>query len=375
MTAPPANKPVLRVLAGEREPIPPLWLMRQAGRYLPEYRAIREKAASFLDLCFDPNWRREITLQPVRRFGFDAAILFSDILVVPHALGQRVTFDEGEGPRLDALDGSMRQLTACAARSITESLEPVYETIGTGQAGSAAGSDAAGLLWCAVDAGDLHDCGLGTPDQLPARLFAYRFPEAFAKLIDLLVDASASYLVRQFEAGVDAVQIFDTWAGILPADEFRKWCIEPTARIVDSGAQAKFPARRSSAFLAVPEPSLALISMPSALMRWDSIGRSSLTLLAIEIQTRRPVQGNLDPLALLVGGDGARSVDRCYSGGVFARGPFIFNLGHGVLPETPIAHVERLVARVRNMRDAVTETATGRGRAWSQSADGDSMAG
>ena len=216
MTSSIVRKPLLRVLAGEREPIPPLWLMRQAGRYLPEYRALRGQAGSFLDLCFDPKRAAEITLQPIRRFGFDAAILFSDILVVPHALGQCVSFVEGEGPRLDAL-----KEPAALARLRTELdqavLAPVYDTIARVRQDLPPAVTFLGFCGAPWTLATYMIAGQGTPDQLPARLFAYEHPNAFAKLIDLLVDASARYLVRQFKTGVDAVQIFDTWAGILPA--------------------------------------------------------------------------------------------------------------------------------------------------------------
>ena len=213
-----AIKPLLRVLAGERESVPPIWLMRQAGRYLPEYRAIREKAAGFLDLCFDPKRAAEITLQPIRRFGFDAAILFSDILVVPHALGQRVTFEDGEGPRLDALKdpGALNNLY----REIDHiRLEPVYETITRVKQNLPPAVAFLGFCGAPWTLATYMIAGAGTTDQLPARLFAYRFPDVFAELIDMLVEASASYLTRQFAAGVDAAQIFDTWAGVLPADD------------------------------------------------------------------------------------------------------------------------------------------------------------
>jgi len=226
-------KPLLRVLAGEREPVAPIWLMRQAGRYLPEYRAIREKAGSFLELCFDPERAAEITLQPIRRFGFDAAILFSDILVVPHALGQRVTFEQGEGPRLDALEYPAA-LNGLRREIDHKLLEPVYQTIVRVKQGLPPTVVLLGFCGAPWTLATYMIAGRGTVDQLPARLFAYRYPDAFAKLIEILVNASASYLIRQFAAGVDAVQIFDTWAGILPADEFRKWCIEPNARIVEA---------------------------------------------------------------------------------------------------------------------------------------------
>jgi uroporphyrinogen decarboxylase len=340
----PANKPLLRVLAGAREPIPPIWLMRQAGRYLPEYRAIREKADSFLDLCFDPIRAAQITLQPVHRFGFDAAILFSDILVVPHALGQRVTFEQGEGPRLNALkdpsalDGLSREIDH-------RKLEPVYETLGKVKQELPAAVTLLGFCGAPWTLATYMIAGSGTVDQFPARIFAYRFPEAFSKLMDVLVDASASYLIRQFSAGAEAVQIFDTWAGILPAGEFRQWCIQPMARIVEA-VRKEVPDAKIIGF---PRGAGTELGPYLDAVKIDAVGLDwtmELDFARNEIQSRRPVQGNLDPLALLVGGTALdRSVDGILE--AFSGGPFIFNLGHGVLPETPIAHVERLVARVR----------------------------
>src|SRR4029077_2699142 len=214
-----ATPPLLRVLTGKREPVPPIWLMRQAGRYLPEYRAIRQKAGSFLDLCFDPKLAAELTLQPIRRFGFDVAIVFSDILVVPHALGQSVRFTEGEGPRLDAL------ADPSALRGLRPAIDPaalssVYESMGLVKRDVPPAVALLGFCGGPWTVATYMIAGCGTPDQGPARLFAYRHPEAFARLIDILVETSSNYLIRQLIAGVDAVQIFDTWAGILPPDEF-----------------------------------------------------------------------------------------------------------------------------------------------------------
>jgi uroporphyrinogen decarboxylase len=338
------RKLLLGVLSGEREPIPPLWLMRQAGRYLPEYRALREKAAGFLDLCFDSKRAAEITLQPIRRFGFDAAILFSDILVVPHALGQRVTFVEGEGPRLDALRDPEALQTLRAAIDHAP-LEAVYETIARVRQDLPPAVTFLGFCGGPWTLATYMIAGQGTPDQLPARLFAYRHPEAFAKLIDVLVDASASYLVRQFVAGVDAVQIFDTWAGILPAEEFERWCIRPHARIVER-VRSEIPGARIIGF---PRGAGTELGRYLDAVAVDAIGLDwtiELEFARSVIQKRRPVQGNLDPLALLAGGAALdRSIDAILA--AFSKGPLIFNLGHGVLPETPLAHVERLVERVR----------------------------
>jgi uroporphyrinogen decarboxylase len=338
------TNPLFRALAGKPNAVPPIWLMRQAGRYLPEYRAIREKSESFLDLCFNPTLAADVTLQPIRRFGFDAAILFSDILVVPHALGQHVTFEVGEGPRLDALTepAAFKRLYA---RIDHDKLAPIYETIKRVKAELSPATALLGFCGAPWTVATYMIAGRGTPDQLPARLFAYRHPEAFATLIDLLVEASAGYLLRQFAAGVDAVQIFDSWAGVLPADEFRKWCIEPAARIVAavrrqvSGARIiGFPRGAGTGLLryleAVPVDAVGLDWMIEPGFARD------------HIQPRRTIQGNLDPLALLVGGAALdRGIDAILE--AFSDGPFIFNLGHGILPETPIAHVERLIARVR----------------------------
>jgi uroporphyrinogen decarboxylase len=337
-------KPVLRVLAGTCEPVPPIWLMRQAGRYLPEYRAIRSQAGSFLDLCFDPKLAAEVTLQPVRRFGFDAAILFSDILVVPHALGQRVSFEEGEGPQLAALkepaalDGLNREIDQAE-------LEPVYEAIARVKQELPPAVALLGFCGAPWTLATYMIAGSGTVDQRPARLFAYEFPDAFAKLIDVLVEASASYLIRQFAAGVDAVQIFDSWAGVLPAEEFRKWCTEPCARIVDAVRKEVSGAR----IIGFPRGAGTELGRYLDGVAIDAVGIDwtvELMFARDHVQARRPVQGNLDPLALLVGGAALdRSIDAILE--ALSSGPFIFNLGHGILPETPIAHVERLIARVR----------------------------
>jgi uroporphyrinogen decarboxylase len=318
--------------------------MRQAGRYLPEYRAIREKAGSFLDLCFNPQRAAEVTLQPIRRFGFDAAILFSDILVVPHALGQRVTFEDGEGPRLDALKdpAALSRLD----REIDHArLEAVYEAIGRVKQELPPAVALLGFCGAPWTLATYMIAGIGTVDQLPARRFAYQFPDAFAKLIDKLVEASTSYLIRQFAAGVDAVQIFDTWAGILPDDEFRRWCIEPSARIV-AAVRAHVP---DAAIIGFPRGAATGLARYLDAVAVNAVGIDWTVELGFardRIQSRKPLQGNLDPLALSIGGAALdRSIDAILE--AFSRGPFIFNLGHGVLPDTPIAHVEQLIARVR----------------------------
>ena len=321
--------------------------MRQAGRYLPEYRAVREKAGDFLRLCFTPELAAEVTMQPIRRFGFDAAILFSDILVEPHALGQPVRYTVGEGPQLDVI-ADRAGLDRLKAELDQEALEPIYETIRKVKASLDPRTALLGFCGAPLTVASYMIAGHGTPDQAPARQFAYRDADGFAALVDKLVDASASYLIRQLQAGVDAVQIFDTWAGVLPAEEFRRWCIEPTQRIV-----AKVRAEVSGA---------KIIGFPrgvgTALLRYveevpvDAIGLDwtvDLLFARNQIQWRMPVQGNLDPLVLVCGGVALdRAVDAVLE--AFSERPFIFNLGHGILPETPIAHVEQMLARVRGAR-------------------------
>jgi uroporphyrinogen decarboxylase len=340
------NKPLLRVLTGHRERVPPIWLMRQAGRYLPEYRKLRAQAGSFLELCFDPKLAAEVTLQPIRRFGFDAAILFSDILVIPHALGQRVSFAEGEGPRLEAMEdpaalGRLR-------RDLDQKcLEPIYETISRVKGELPPSVAFIGFCGAPWTVATYMIAGAGTSDQAPARLFAYRFPEAFAELVDILVAASASYLIRQFAAGVEAVQIFDTWAGILPTGEFERWCINPCARIIER-VRKEIPDAKIIGF-----PRGAASSLPHFLnsVAVNAVGidwTAESGFVRERIQPLRPIQGNLDPLVLMAGGVALdRSIDAILE--AFASGPFIFNLGHGILPDTPIAHVERLLARVRGV--------------------------
>ncbi len=319
-------------------------MMRQAGRYLPEYRELRKQAGSFLDLCYTPELAAEVTMQPVRRFGFDAAILFSDILVIPHALGQNLRFVEGEGPRLDPL--ADRQAVDRLAREVRhETLAPIYETIRLVKAQLDDKTTFLGFCGAPWTVATYMIAGRGTPDQAPARIFAYREPDTFAAVMDVLVEASAAYLIRQLQAGVDAVQIFDTWAGVLPPEEFRRWSIEPTRRII-AKIRRQIPGAKVIGF---PRGVGANLKRYVEEVPIDAVGLDWMTdrdFARREIQVRMPVQGNLDPLALLAGGAALdRSVDAVLK--AFDAGPFIFNLGHGILPETPIAHVEQMIARVR----------------------------
>jgi uroporphyrinogen decarboxylase len=338
------NKPIIDVLNGRSGTPPPIWLMRQAGRYLPEYRALREKAGGFLDLVYNPDLAAEVTLQPVRRFGFDAAILFSDILVVPHALGQSVTFAAGEGPLLEPIKDrtDFERLTSAIDHNI---VAPVYETIRRVKVALPAPVALLGFCGAPWTVATYMVAGRGTPDQAPARLFAYRDAAAFDVLMDVLIEASASYLVRQLQAGADAVQIFDTWAGVLPPAEFARWCIAPTKRIVTM-VRLQVPGAKIIGF---PRGAGSQLPRYVAETGVDAAGLDWMIdkdFAREQVQSAVPVQGNLDPLVLLAGGIALdRAVDAVLE--AFRSGPFIFNLGHGILPETPISHVEQMLRRVR----------------------------
>jgi uroporphyrinogen decarboxylase len=338
------NKSFLEVLDGVPISPPPVWLMRQAGRYLPEYRALREKAGEFLNLIFTPEYAVEVTLQPVRRFGFDAAILFSDILVIPHALGQSVRFAAGEGPRLEPLAGP-QGVKRLAGEVDQKVLGPIYETVRLVKAKLDAATALLGFCGAPWTVASYMIAGQGTPDQAPARLFAYREPAAFAALIDILVEASAAYLVRQLQAGADAVQIFDTWAGVLPPEEFARWCIAPTRAIV-AKVRAQIPGAKVIGF---PRGAGTLLARYVEEIPLNAVGLDwsvDRGFVRERVQTRLAVQGNLDPLVLVAGGSALdRGVDAVVE--AFAGRPFIFNLGHGIVPETPIAHVETMLRRIR----------------------------
>src|SRR5258708_5246306 len=318
--------------------------MRQAGRYLPEYRALRAKAGDFLDLIFTPEYAVEVTLQPVRRFGFDAAILFSDILVIPHALGQSVRFAAGEGQRLEPL-ASAEAVHRLAAEVDQNVLAPIYETVRLVKAKLDVGTALLGFCGAPWTVASYMIAGQGTPDQAPARLFAYREPAAFSALMDILVEASAAYLVRQLQAGADAVQIFDTWAGVLPPEEFGRWCVEPTRRIV-AKVRAQIPGAKVIGF---PRGAGTLLARYVADIPVNAVGLDWTVdrgFVRERVQSRVAVQGNLDPLVLVAGGVG---LDRGVAAvlDAFAGGPFIFNLGHGIVPETPIAPVQTMLKRIR----------------------------
>ena len=337
-------KKFLQTVDGQVFASPPIWMMRQAGRYLPEYRELRATASSFLDFCYSPAKAAEVTLQPIRRFGFDAAILFSDILVIPDAMGQKVSFESGEGPRLDAISDA-----AGLARLTTvnmERLQPVLETIDRVKGALPAETTFLGFCGAPWTVASYMIAGRGTKDQEPARLFAYQHPDLFQSLIDRLVEASVTYLVAQLKAGVDGVQIFDSWSGVLPVCEFERWCLRPLKAIVD-GVRAQVPSAKIIAFPRGAGPSHLI-----EVARMEGVSVVGLDTpvdpawAAREIQPIKPVQGNLDPVALIAGGKALdEAVARIMS--AFGGRPYIFNLGHGITPQTPIAHVEKLLKLVR----------------------------
>ena len=338
------QKPFLNVLDGVRQRIPPVWMMRQAGRYLPEYCEVRANAGSVLELCFSPKLAAEVTLQPIRRFGFDVAILFSDILVVPHALGRSVQFVAGEGPRLEPIDepSGVAKVRERADQSV---LAPIYETIKLVKERLPPQVGFLGFCGAPWTVATYMIAGEGTPDQAPARLFAYRHPKDFQRLIDILVEASVEYLAAQFQAGVDAVQIFDTWAGVLPPDEFARWSIAPTKRII-AGVRRAQPGARVIGF---PRGAGTMLENYVSELELNAVGLDWTIDRAFareRIQSRVAVQGNLDPLVLVAGGAALdREVDAILE--AFSDGPFVFNLGHGIVPQTPISHVEQMLKRVR----------------------------
>lgn len=339
-----SQKRLLRVLNGEALWPPPIWLMRQAGRYLVEYRQTRLKAPSFLDLCYTPKLAAEVTLQPIRRFHFDAAIIFSDILVVPDAFGQKVRFETGNGPQLPPLS-SASDLAKLRETIDLDHLAPVFETISLVKGASPKETALIGFCGAPWTVASYMVAGCATPDQAPARLFAYRNPDLFSELIERLVRGSTAYLSRQIEAGVEAIQIFDSWAGVLPPNEFERWCIAPVKAII-AGVKARHPETKIIAF---PRGAGLALQDFAARTGADALGLDTSidpTLAAKIIPPQIVTQGNLDPLALVAGGEALHQATARILSAVRGRA-HIFNLGHGILPETPTAHVEDLLAQLR----------------------------
>ncbi|GAB5352010.1 uroporphyrinogen decarboxylase [Qipengyuania sp. 483] len=337
--------PLLDTLNGSPTGTVPLWLMRQAGRYLPEYRELRAEKGGFLAMAYDSEAACEITLQPIDRFGFDGAILFSDILIVPHALGQHLEFLAGEGPKLSPrlVDAALADLTRDPSR-----YEPIYQTVRLCRQRLPEGVTMLGFAGSPWTVATYMVAGEGSRDQHEARALAYRDPAALQEIVDAISEQTITYLSGQIEAGAEAVQLFDSWAGSLAPDEFERWVIAPNARIV--------------AALAERHPDTPVIGFPKgageklpAYARETGVKAVGVdeTLdpvwVARELPDGMPVQGNLDPLLLLAGSDRLeKRVNTILD--AFAGRPHVFNLGHGIDRRTPIAHVERLIAAVRGWK-------------------------
>jgi uroporphyrinogen decarboxylase len=339
----PVAKPLLETVRGRRQARPPLWIMRQAGRYLPEYREVRARAGSFLELCYTPALAAEVSLQPLRRFELDAAILFSDILVIPDALGQEVRFETGEGPRLEPM--TPEGLGKLRPETVLDRLNPVFETLQQVKTALPPDKTLIGFCGSPWTVATYMIAGQGSTDQAAARIFALTQPQAFARLLDILVEASVVYLVRQFEAGADVVQLFESWAMNLDPQQFRDYVIAPNRRIVE-GVRARIP---GAAFIGFPRGAAAMLPAYADAVRPDVLGIDFSTppeSVDADLPKLLPVQGNLDPIRLLAGG---AQLDAAIDGilAAFGNRPHIFNLGHGILPQTPIENVERLVRRVK----------------------------
>jgi uroporphyrinogen decarboxylase len=337
-----ADKPLLSVLRGGKAEKTPLWLMRQAGRYLPEYRALRAHKGGFLDLVQDPQSAAEVTLQPIRRFGFDGAILFSDILMVPFALGQDLRFEAGEGPRLSPtlVDSALADLDSARDR-----LEPVYATVEKVAHCLPEATTFLGFAGSPWTVATYMVAGQGSKDQGEARRLAYGDPGAFQAIVDSISALTVDYLSRQVECGVEAVQLFDSWAGSLSPAQFERWVIAPTASLV-ADFKARHPAIPVIGFPKGAGGKLAAYANETGV---DAIGLDETVdpqWADKVLPPEMPVQGNLDPLALIAGGEALETgVARILS--TLAGRPHIFNLGHGILPDTPIPHVEKLIELVR----------------------------
>ncbi len=337
------TKPFLDTLSGKGKGRPPVWLMRQAGRYLSEYREVRLQAGGFLKLCLTPDLAAEVTLQPIRRFGFDAAILFADILLIPHAMGQTLDYVENEGPVLEPVR-DRRAVEALRPEAVAEILAPVYETVSRVAAELPPACALVGFAGAPWTVATYMVEGRGSKDHGTAKTWAARDPEGFAVLIDILVDATVDYLSAQVAAGAEALQLFDTWAGALSEPGFRRWCLAPAAEIVRRVRER--------------HPGVPVIGFPrgAGVLYRDYLKDTKVSAVSIDssvpvtwaaehLQPLGAVQGNLDPHVLVAGGDGLRTETARILDGL-KDGPHIFNLGHGIVPETPPEHVAELVSLI-----------------------------
>ncbi len=338
------DKLLLRALKGETLSPPPVWMMRQAGRYLPEYRAVRGQAGGFMDLCLNPELACEVTLQPIRRYGFDGSILFCDILIIPWALGQSVGFTEGIGPQLTRLEDEA-SLAALSAEGLHDRLEPVYRALELIKAGLPAETTLIGFAGAPWTVASYMLEGGTSRDFARAKTLAYGEPALFQRLIDLLVEVTSAYLIRQAERGAEVLQLFDSWAGIWPEGCLKRWCLEPASEIV----------RRVKAV----HPNLPIILFPrgAGLLYADFARDSGCDALSLDttvplawardtLQDRVVLQGNLDPIYLVTGGAALDAEVRRIRDSL-GKGPFVFNLGHGIVPQTPPENVARALEVLR----------------------------
>ena len=340
-----SDKTIMRALAGQALTTPPVWMMRQAGRYLPEYRATRAQAGSFLDLCYTPDLAAEVTLQPIRRYGFDAAILFADILLVPQALGADLWFVEGEGPRLSTITSAADLAKLKPAAEIHETLAPVYETVRILKRTLPSETTLIGFAGAPWTVATYMIAGRGTKEQGPARQLMYGDRATFDALMDLLTEATANYLIAQIEAGAEVVKLFDSWAGALPGTVFHKYATEPALRIIER--------------IHAAHPEVPVIGFPRQAGEKvvPFVQRTGVAACAIDtnvdpawaaanLQPLTCVQGNLDPTLLITGGEElTRSVQE--TAAHFAGGAYIFNLGHGITPEADPANVDVMLKALR----------------------------
>jgi len=339
------DKPLLNAVLGQKQKRPPIWIMRQAGRYLPEYRALRAKTNGFLELCYSPKLACEVSLQPLRRFDLDAAILFSDILVIPDALGQKVRFEQGEGPVLEEI--SRDQIEKLDPDKVVERLGAVLETVERIGAELAPAKTLIGFCGAPWTLATYMIGGRGSPDQAKARLFALRQPAAFERLIEVLIKASINYLVAQFRAGADVVQIFESWALNLDDRNFHDYVIEPNRKIVE-GVRAQIADAPIIGFPRGAAGNLNRYGQATGLKMLGLDYATPLDFVNSSIDKKFGVQGNLDPLRLVAGGKQMhRRIDEIVA--AFSNRVHIFNLGHGIVPETPIEHVAELVERIKGI--------------------------
>ncbi len=338
-------KPLLQLFSNQAVPeVPPIWLMRQAGRYLPEYRATRETAGGFLNLCYTPELAEEVTLQPIRRYGFDASILFADILLIPQALGQKLWFETGEGPRLDPITNA----DGLDASDIMRTLKPVTETVARLSQSLPPETTLIGFAGAPWTVATYMVAGRGTVDQAPARDLAVNNPDDFQAIIDVLVTATIEYLSAQIEAGAEVVQIFESWAGSLRGAEFERWCIEPVAQII-AGLRAR---GHQQPVIGFPRAADYDMGVYVERTKCQALGLDTFADRR-EIVRQVPediiLQGNLDPLVLVEGGAALdKAIDEILND--FSGRRFIFNLGHGIVPQTPPEHVAQLINKIRKIK-------------------------